>query len=183
LKNGLKQDIKVYCILDSDYHSQINIEERHNEAKEIGVILHIWQKKEIENYLLSSTAILRILQRNTRTTKPLSLQIIENKLIEIVEGMKTEITDKFADEIQATNRKWKPSTVNSEARKKVESLWSDKMSIVSGKEVLNKFNNWCGQQYKTSVTVNGLARELYKEEIPSEMQMVITAIERNQIIE
>ena len=97
LKNGLKQDINVYCVLDSDYHSKAEIDERMKEAENMGVNLKVWSKKEIENYLISPSAILRILQRKTRTTKPLTLRIIEKKLDTIAEGMKTEITDKFAD--------------------------------------------------------------------------------------
>ena len=60
--------------------------------------------------------------------------------------------------------------MNKEARQKVELLWNNKFDIISGKELLNKFNNWCNTQFKTSVTVNGLARELYKDEIPDEMK-------------
>jgi AAA15 family ATPase/GTPase len=180
LKNGLKQDINVYCILDSDYHSQSEIEERIKEAKDIGVCLHIWGKKEIENYLLSPSAIYRILYRNTRTSKPLSLQIIEDKLDDLAEEMKIEITDKFADEIQSKNRKWQPSTVNIEARKLVNSLWIKKMDIISGKELITKFNDWSNKQYKTSLSVNALARELHQDEIPSEMGKIITDIEKNR---
>jgi AAA15 family ATPase/GTPase len=183
LKNGLKQDINVYCILDSDYHSEEEKNDRKKEAESTGIILHIWEKKEIENYLFSSTAIFRILHNNKRTSKPISLKIIEDQLNEIVEGMKTEITDKFADEIQSKNRKWQPSTVNQKAREKVEILWNNKMDIVSGKELLNKFNYWCNSQYNTSLTVNGLARELKREEIPLEMRKVITAIEKNDKIQ
>ncbi len=182
LRNGLKQAINVYCILDSDYHSEAEIEERKNEAETIGINLHIWSKKEIENYLISPSAFLRILQRNTRTAKPLTLQIIEKKFDKIAEGMKMEIIDKFADEIHANNRKWKPSTVNKAAREKVDSLWTNKLDILSGKEFLNKFNKWSNDRYKTSVTVNGLARELLIEEIPDEMKNVVTAVEKNKKI-
>lgn len=182
LKNGLKQDINVYCILDSDYHSESEIKERIEEAKSLGIILHIWERKEIENYLFSPTAIHRIIKQNKRTSQPLSIQIIENKLDEITESMKTEITDKFADEIQSNNIKWKPSTINQKAREKVDFLWHNKMNVVSGKELLNKFNNWLNSEYKTSLSVNRLARELKREEIPPEMIKVITAIEKNEHI-
>jgi AAA15 family ATPase/GTPase len=182
LKNGLKQNINVYCILDSDYHSESEIEERIKEAKSLGIILHIWERKEIENYLFSPTAIFRIIKQNKRTSQALSLQIIENKLDELTESMKTEVTDKFADEIQSKNRQWKPSTINQKAREKIDSLWYNKMNVVSGKELLNKFNNWLNNEYKTSLSMNGLAREFKREEIPPEMIKVISAIEKNQDI-
>ena len=183
LKNGLKQDIKVYCILDSDYHTKNEIEKRLEEAKSLGINLHVWEMKEIENYLLSPTAIYRLLLKKSRTSQPLSPEIINNKLDEIVESMKTEITDKFADEIQSNNKCWKPSTINLKARELVEDLWHKKMNVVSGKTLLNKLNNWFNAEYMTSLTVNGLARELKKEEIPIEMIKVITAIDKNENFE
>ena len=179
LKNGLKQDINVYCILDSDYHSEQEIEERKKEANVSGINLHIWSKKEIENYLISPTAILRLLKNKTRTSNPLNLDIIKDKLEVIAEEMKIEITDKFADELQATNKKWKTSTANKEARLKVKSLWPNKFDILSGKELINKFNNWSMKNYKAAITDKGLARELLKEEIFDEMKTVVTAIEKN----
>jgi len=180
LKNGLKQDINVYCILDSDYHSENEIEERTKEAQSMGILLHIWKKKEIENYLLSPAAIYRIIKRNKRTSQALTLQIVIDKLDEIGESMKTGITDKFANELQSKNRKWQPSTANQKAREKVETLWKEKLDVVSGKEVLNNLNNWCNREFKTSVSTNGLARELTSDEMPDEMKVVISAIENNR---
>ncbi len=45
-------EIRIYCILDSDYHTLAEIQFRLEEARKHQVELHIWQKKEIENYLL-----------------------------------------------------------------------------------------------------------------------------------
>jgi AAA15 family ATPase/GTPase len=182
LKNGLKQSINVYCILDSDYHSEDEKLERYEEAKKYGIILHIWSKKEIENYIISPAAIFRIIQRTKRTSKSISIDIVNEKLGQIVEGMKTSITDKFADEIHANNRKWKPSTVNKEARKRVKSLWINKFDIISGKELLSTFNNWCNKEFKTSVSSTNLAREIKITEIPDEMRKVVSAIEKNTLI-
>lgn len=182
LKNGLKQSINVYCILDSDYHSEDEINIRYEDAKQLGISLHIWSKKEIENYLISPTAIFRILSISKRTHKPLSLEIVIDQLEIIAETMKLEITDKFADQIQSQNKKWQPSTVNIEARKKVDSVWANKFDIISGKELLSKFNNWCNQEYKTSVSINNLARELKRDEIPEEMRIIVTSIEKNEIL-
>ncbi len=179
LKNGLKQDINVYCILDSDYHSEEDKKERKKEADTNGINLQIWKKKEIENYLIIPEAIFRLLKKKKKTSKPLSLEIINQKLDEITEEMKTEVIDKFADELQTSNRKWTISTINKRARKMVDDLWAKKFDIVSGKELLNKFNNWSMSTYKAAVTDKGLAREIHKEEIPTEMKMVVNAIEKN----
>lgn len=179
LKNGLKQDINVFCILDSDYHDEIEKETRINEAKKIGINLHIWQKKEIENYLLSTHAIARILVSKNKSNNQVSVKIISEKLNEITEGMKIDFTDKISDEIQSKDRKLQASTANKQAREKVDEIWAKKMDVLSGKEILNKFNNWSMKHYKTSLTTNTLASELTIDEIPNEMFNIIEAIEKN----
>jgi len=179
LKNGLKQDINVFCILDSDYHDEFEKQTRINEAKKIGINLHIWEKKEIENYLLSTHAIARIILRNNKSNNLVSVKIISEKLDEITEEMKTDFTDKISDEIQSKNRNLQTSTVNKQAREKVDIIWSKKMDILSGKEILNKFNNWSMKHYKTSLTTNTLASELNNDEISNEMFTIIEAIEKN----
>ncbi|MBN8567359.1 MAG: AAA family ATPase [Flavobacteriales bacterium] len=179
LKNGLKQNVNVFCILDSDYHDDIEKEARINEAKKIGVNLHIWKKKEIENYLLSAHAIARILVNKNRTNNQVSVKIISEKLDEITEEMKTDFTDKISDEIQAKNRKLQPSTVNKQAREKVDEMWGQKLDVLSGKEILSRFNNWSMKHFKVSITTNTLASELSIDEIPNEMYNIIESIEKN----
>jgi hypothetical protein len=61
LKNSVDEDILVYCLFDSDYHTDEEIEERITDAKRLSVELHIWKKKEIENYLLVPSAINRLI--------------------------------------------------------------------------------------------------------------------------
>jgi AAA15 family ATPase/GTPase len=180
LKNGLKQDINVFCILDSDYHNENEKNERISESKKIGINLHIWNKKEIENYLLSAHAMARILVRRNKTNNVVNVKIIAEKLNEISEEMKIEFTDKISDEIQAKDKKLQASTANKQAREIVENMWGRKLDILSGKEILNRFNNWSLKQFKASVTTNSLATEIYIDEIPDEMIDVIEAIEQNK---
>ncbi len=51
MKNVFGESVHCYCILDRDYHPDEEIEERHRQAGERGVSLHVWNKKELENYL------------------------------------------------------------------------------------------------------------------------------------
>lgn len=60
------QAVQRVCLLDSDYHTEAEIEERLREARERGVELKIWQRKEIENYLLVPQAISRVIGARVR---------------------------------------------------------------------------------------------------------------------
>lgn len=61
LKNAVGDRISTYCILDSDYHSESEISGRYEDARKRGVNLHVWSRKEIENFLLQPLAIRRVL--------------------------------------------------------------------------------------------------------------------------
>lgn len=55
-----KDDVKCICILDRDYFPSKKIEEQIQKANESYLRLHIWHKKEKENYLFVPTALFRI---------------------------------------------------------------------------------------------------------------------------
>lgn len=180
LKNGLKQNLNVYCILDSDYHDVDEISERKKEAEKLGIKLHIWHQKEIENYLICPTAIYRIIARKRTNIKALTLNRIIKAIDEITEGMKEDYIDKIADQISSKNRNLQPSSINKTARDKVANLWNKKNEILSGKEILKKVNIWSNENFKTSITAVTLASELNYDEIPNEIKDVLNAIEANK---
>ncbi len=79
LFNSLKENLIIYCILDSDYHSEIEKNERLEEAKLKGIDLHIWRKKEIENYFIVPVAIERIIIKRSNGDFSPSITEIKNK--------------------------------------------------------------------------------------------------------
>jgi hypothetical protein len=60
-RNSLGQRVRVYCILDSDYHVPEELQKRRDDALQRRVDLHIWQRKEIENYFIIPDVIGRII--------------------------------------------------------------------------------------------------------------------------
>src|SRR5581483_7516011 len=59
--NAVHEKIRTYCIFDRDYHSEQEISDRETQAIYRGIELHIWSVKEIENFLLNSAVITRII--------------------------------------------------------------------------------------------------------------------------
>lgn len=124
LKNGLKQDINVFCILDSDYYLDEEKKQRKKEAKNIGIYLHIWKKKEIENYLLSPTAIQRILKLKGVQEKDCNASDIKDKLNEIAEEIKEEVILNYANEIQRNDKKLQAATAFKRAKEIIKDDWN-----------------------------------------------------------
>lgn len=102
LQNAGGDDISAYCILDSDYHTPKEIETRQKDAEAKNVRLHIWQRKEIENYLVVPAAIRRIIAHGCK--EPPSVEDITAKLLQVAESNKNEVYDTFAESFLLEDR-------------------------------------------------------------------------------
>lgn len=180
LKNAADETINTYCILDSDYYTKDEIETRLNEAEIRGVKLHIWERKEIENYLIVPKAISRIINRETN----LGIHADESNIIEqvdkICDDLYNDTFDCISTQISNLNLK-EHQKANSKARQIMEDNWksiNEKLTLVSGKEVLSRLSKWSQEKYHVPLSSQKLAKEIREEEIIPEMKKVIQAIEK-----
>jgi hypothetical protein len=183
LKNGLKQDINVFCLLDSDYYLENEINKRKSEAKDIDINLHIWKKKEIENYLLSANAIHRILILKGVDEKVCDSERVSLILDQIAESLKDDVIANYANEIQRNDKKLQAGTAYKRAKQYVDEKWSDKLSLIPGKTALTELNKILKEQFDVAISVNHLAQEINISELDSEIIAIIKRIEKNEIFE
>lgn len=181
LKNAGGDGIATYCIFDSDYHTAEAIQTRYKEAKQRGISLHIWKRKELENYLLVPSAIQRAIQAQLdgESTFP-TVADVESKLEEMAEDFKQDVVDCVATHIQSADRKLSVATANQKAREIVANRWKtldERLGIIPGKEALSHVSRWVQEKYK--ITVSGLliAHHLTSAEINEEMRDILSAIE------
>jgi hypothetical protein len=157
---------------------------REKEANEIGINLHIWKKKEIENYLISSSAIQRIIELKGIKKEDCNEADINLKLDEIAENYKEDVIGNYANEIQRNNKKLQVSTAFKRAKLLVDETWNDdKLSLVSGKLVITELNKWLKSEFDVAISTNHLAQEINVAELDSEMIGIIKRIELNESFE
>ena len=175
-----KLQIMTYCFLDSDYHLEEEKENRYKEAEENSINLHIWKKKEIENYVISANIIHRTILKEDPDTKA-SLEDIE-KIIDVeVDKLKEEVTDDFATEIQSKSKGIAVKTANKKAREIIESDWEEKkLSLVPGKKMISALSRICHKKYHVSFNQFKLARNMLKSEIDEEVTDVLKKLNANQ---
>lgn len=105
LRNSVGEEIKTYCILDSDYHTEEEKSSRLADANRKSVELHIWARKEIENYLVIPPAITRIINdRLVRPFEPIHVEDVINVIDRLTILLKDATTDAIAQEIFLLNR-------------------------------------------------------------------------------
>jgi hypothetical protein len=181
LRNAGGEDIVVYCILDSDHHSQAAIGKRYEEAKRTRVQLHVWRRKEIENYFLGQEAIVRAIKRRmpARTESP-SAREIRDRLDRICEDLKEQVFDAIAADVLAEGRSLGAGGANQLARKILAARWGTldaKLGAVSGKRVFSELSRWSQEQFGVSLSPALIAKEMVVSEVPDELRQVIEAIQ------
>ena len=181
LKNAANEEIQVMCVLDSDYHTPTQIDDRKRDAIEKGVWLHIWRRKELENYLLVPTAIARFIAGRVgkRTTPPTPSeveQLLKTKAAALIDS----VFDGYSQEFIADNRAGGVPQANRKARELVKQRQeSDEgpMGLASGKDLFSRLSDWAQTEFGISVSVSGVARTILREELPGELCDVVQAIE------
>lgn len=185
LENAGGEGIIVYCIFDSDYHTAEELRHRYNDAAKRGVQLHVWERKEIENYLLVASAIQRVIASGLSGGRSApSTEEVASLITSVAEQLKDETFDSLASELQKQNRGWDTGSVNKRAREILNERWTKPagpVSLVSGKRALSLLSEICKQQFGVSFGAQRIARELRADELPPEVHEVVEAIEMGRV--
>lgn len=169
--NGL---IKCYCILDCDYFPEDFIEEQYKKATENHLQLHIWKRKEIENYLLEPKVLYRLTVKNKESYE----QFIE-KLNLLAEEFKNEVFDQYAEHIKKYRKNLDISSAIKLAREYMEHNWvglEGKLALVSGKQFLKRLHKWYKDEYGIQISNIKIIRAFSKNDLAEEVKEVIEVL-------
>lgn len=182
LKNAFGEDIIVYCILDSDFHTASELLARNEQAKAKNVQIHIWTQKEIENFLLHPKVIQRVIQqRLPRHIALPSIDEISQQLQRFALTLEDETFDALAFQILTNNRPLGPPGANQEAREIIRRQKEKEcglLPMVSGKALISMCSQWSQSKFNVSFGATTLAKEMHRDEISEEIVQVVSAIEK-----
>lgn len=179
---GESKSIKIYCLFDSDYHLESEKKQRLEEAKKHDINLHIWNKKEIENYLINSDVIFKYIYKHHSKGNP-TLEKIKQKIELFINAEKDNIMDSYSTEIKSKNPELALSSCNKKARDFINKNWGDinnKIKIAPGKKIINDIIKWSGKEFGITYNKFNLADSFEDKEIDSEIKNIITNIENNK---
>lgn len=136
--------------------------------------LHVWKRKEIENYLIIPKAIYRL------TKEPMENyhKFIE-KFNEILDAKKEYITDQFSEKLHKYSTELAESTCNRMAREYIKERWKDidnKIELVGGKSIFREINTWIKSEFGINISYDKIIKEIYIEELDDEILAVIERI-------
>lgn len=181
LHNAVDERVRVHCIFDSDYHTPEQIGRRKSEAADRGITLHVWSKKEIENYLLVPSAIARFISgRIIKGTAPPTEIDVAEQLDLVCSGLSDQVFDGFAQEFLVFDRKGNAAQANRRARSLLEQVRGDPQGMwsrVSAKRALSELSAWSQSRFGVSLSAIGLARAMDAGEIHSDVSNVLRQVE------
>jgi AAA domain, putative AbiEii toxin, Type IV TA system/AAA domain len=183
LRNSVGEEVVTYCVLDSDYHTNDEIEERLRDATMKGVELHIWRRKEIENYVIVPEAIVRAV----RSLAPGVGDIISDQIAQQIDGiaddLRTEIIELIAEHNHQRNRAVGLRTQMQRAREFVAQQWGSfdgRVSLLPGKRAMGQLAEWIRRELGVSLSPRAVALAMRRDEIATEVRGVLEAIERGR---
>ena len=184
LKNSAGDVVRSYCLFDSDFHFPDEVVARYEEAERLGVQLWVWDRKEIENYLLSATAIHRVLEsgvrRGQRAPEPAE---IDSAIETIAQSLLEEVTDDRVTTTQSGTRGMSAGTASRLVRQYTQRRLGEPdglRSVVPGKTIIQRLSSWSQQQCGVTFGPAVLAKRMVADEMPDTVRRFLTSLESNR---
>lgn len=182
MRSSVGESLRTYCIFDSDFHTESEIESRYSDAESRSVEVHIWKRKEIENYALEPTTISRFIKERSTLQYP-TPENIADRISAFADELENECIDALATEFFHENRSRGISGGNSAARarvRKVRELDGSLKNLISGKALVSKLSGWSQDEFGVSFSASSLFRGMRPDEVPSELREVVTRLENRR---
>jgi hypothetical protein len=179
LRNAAGEEIKMYCVLDRDYHTESEINERNEQARTKGICLHIWKKKEIENYMLSPAAIRRVVNAWPERNRDVTESEVAQELERISERLKTDVFDALSNEFLLRDRREGLPLANRKAREYLDTMWrtaEGRLSVIPGKRAFSMMADWTQANVNVSLSKSKTIAAMTIADVPDEIKEVIAML-------
>jgi hypothetical protein len=181
LENAAGQPIRTYCIVDSDYRCREELRSWRSRAEEYGLDLHVWARKEIENYLLIPEAIARAINQDSKRDEEVDPGAVAAKIEAICKGMRRSVVKAMTTSLNEHFKKWAAGTAYDEAEKRLAvswASWTGRIGAVPGKDVIRRLSDWSQQSFSVGLSPRRILLHVRPPELDKEVVQVVSAVER-----
>jgi predicted ATP-dependent endonuclease of OLD family len=174
-KELLGDAVRIAVLLDRDYRGDEAVFDVEHNLADIGVVGHVWRRKELESYLVVPAAIARLAGR--------AIEDIEEYIDLVAEGLRVEVESNYLAQRRRElgNPKINEVTMNQLLIPEFEREWSSpgkKIEMVPAKDLLAGLNDRL-QLTGKAVTTRGLSVSIRRSEIASELTEFVLQIEES----
>jgi energy-coupling factor transporter ATP-binding protein EcfA2 len=184
-KNTLGETLHSFLILDRDYKPESVVREMLDSLQRSGIEAHVWEKKELENYLLVPDAIQRAIsteiRRRHNTAQDLTTEQVVQFLRRACDSYRAKVHSQLLSQaiLKKPSRREDHSTTIANFEAEFELNWrSDgfRLSRAPGKDLLSDLSRWAQAEFKVSLSADIIADSLMTKEVNSEIRDVISRI-------
>lgn len=191
-ERALYGQFRIGVLFDRDYFPNEEIEEVRNRLADHFHPVHIHERKELENYMLSPEPLDRAARkalkeraRRTGTDVPDGVDIVQ-LLEEITSGHRQNVTSQMIAKRSKFHRATGVdlSTLAEDVMRDVEKRWEsleNRLEIVSGKDVLKDLREQLSARYSISLTDFRIIDEFHEDEIPEDLAQFLAALEEFRV--
>jgi predicted ATP-dependent endonuclease of OLD family len=169
----LHRSVPVFVVLDRDYRPATAVKDVLKRLAAIEIRGHVWERKELESYLLEPAAIARL--------SGATVEFVRDSLTEIAATKQHFVLARMlAEENKLAAARGKPVPTTERVSRELERNWRDltwRLHHCPPKEMLSELNGVLDGAGNTPISTRRLAAELRVDEIAGEVADLIAAVE------
>lgn len=171
--------VKTFVILDGDLRSQEAVDIETRELQKAGARVHVWSRRELENYVLVASAIAKVAGIPRKDAEKLLIEVVTEQKDEALIALEAQRLDEHKRKIGAA-AKLAQKTILENAKTEFNARWAaleGQLGLVDAKVTIRMLNTRLQARKAKTVNVHSLATSVPPGEIPSEVQEVIRDLE------
>lgn len=166
--------IKSICILDRDYYCDELIQKRQQAATDNHLILHIWEKKELENYLIIEDVLYALSQNK------ISYDDFLAEMENIVDKYESDVKAQIFAHKKEENRSTDDATLFQNTEIFMNEHWTtleEKINICPGKKLLKNIMDWFQTKLNISISKTKIINQMTEKNVSVELLTVFDTLE------
>lgn len=167
--------VKCFALADRDFRDPRIIASIRESAENEHLILHVWERKEIENYFIIPEILYQFIPKSYDLSYENFLKLLDSLLDE----HRDNVFESFASQYRNDSKKldngkqWEIATCIQQAREYLKNNWTtldNKISFVGGKDFLSALIKYYQDNFKVHLTIKKIVENLTLDVLPKEMK-------------
>lgn len=178
--SSLGNQVQTFVILDGDLRSVGAVNEEKARIEAAGAEVHVWRRRELENYLLNVSAISRASRMPRQAVTELFWEIIEQNRSEAFRTLSTQRLEEKRLNISGAGS-LSNKTILERAESEFDDLWrtqDGKVSLVDAKLVIRSLNAEFQRLRHKTINAHSLSKNCQADEVPEELREVLNSLEQ-----
>lgn len=173
--SALGAEVRTYVLLDGDLRSDEVRAAETSELKKSGAKVHLWHRRELENYLLVPSAIAKVSGLSLREAKEMLEVVLDELEADALLALQTTRLEEKGHKGSTTGSK-APKTILESALAEFQGRWATRegrLAVVDAKLAIRSLNRRLQPLKARPLNVHSLAKAVPSAEMHPEVRKVV----------